>query len=174
MKDSKRGGAIDLGKHLLKAENEHIDVPQAQVASVVREKLTGFMDSITAEFAEAAQTLEEQRLAMGRTSSRRTTRPPIQTRKAPGRRIEVHAARFRKGLRGSMGPRHRPTWEVCRQNELETAACTQRDVDEKQPLIDRQPLERRGLQREIRHARHSHFGELTGLYREATGNHFQN
>ena len=81
---------------------------------------------------------------------------------------QLRAARFRRGWRGlwdRLVGRHA---QLKRENELEVAAETSRDVAEREALIQSQLQERRPLKVEMSAVRRAFEAELTEVYRELT------
>ncbi|TAA53917.1 relaxase/mobilization nuclease domain-containing protein [Shinella sp. JR1-6] len=141
---------------------------QAKIAGLVREKLTGFIDSAASDFAQAAQGIEAKRLAMA--ERHRADRQALQgaqddrwTKEAVER-----GTRFRRGLRGLWDRLTGQAAKLRDQNERETTQAAERDAREKQTLIERQLDERRRLQREIDHTRRLHTKDMALLYRQTS------
>lgn len=139
---------------------------QRHIADKVRAKLKGFVGSATEDFAQAAQAMEAKRLAMvERHRSARRQLQAAQDERWIGEAVE-RAERFRKGFLGVWDRVTGKHAKLRKRNEEETAAAVQRDLVEKQVLIERQLEERQRLQREIQNARRIHARELTRLHRE--------
>lgn len=141
---------------------------QAKIAGLVREKLTGFINSAASDFAQAAQGIEAKRLAMA--ERHRADRQALQgaqddrwTKEAVER-----GTRFRRGLRGLWDRLTGQAAKLRDQNERETTQAAERDAREKQTLIERQLDERRRLQREIDHTRRLHTKDMALLYRQTS------
>jgi hypothetical protein len=139
---------------------------QNHVASLVQEKLTGFLGLAAEEFAQAAQTLEGKRLAM--VEDHRRTRGALQASQNDRwiAEAKARANRFRKGLPGLWDRLTGKHAKLRQENEMETAACLERDASQRQALIETQLRERRDLQREIQDARRSHVRDVTWLHSE--------
>lgn len=171
---NQRGGARDLARHLMKAENEHVEV----------QEIRGFMaDTILGALREAEAisrgTKCRQFLYSLSLSPPETESVPVAAFDDAIERIEA-----KLGLVGhprivvfheKHGRRHAHcVWsritgqhgKLRGQNEAEAAACAARDAAEKQGLIDRQLQERRTLQEEIRCERRQHLREMTWLTRD--------
>jgi hypothetical protein len=147
-----------------------VDEAQEHAASLVRDKLTGFIDSATDQFAQAAHALEGRRMAM--VERHRTERRELQAEHDKRWTVEARARadRFRKGIRGLWDRVTGNHAQLREENERETVACTKRDVDEKQALIDTQLTERQRLQREIKQHRRAHVREIARLHRNTCEN----
>lgn len=139
---------------------------QAKIAGLVREKLTGFIDSATLDFSRAAEGIEAKRQAM--VARHRTHRQALQSAQDERWTKEAveRSARFRRGVRGLWDRLTGQTAKLRDQNESEAYKAAERDAREKQTLIERQLDERRRLQREIDHARRLHTKDRALLYRQ--------
>ncbi|MBN9037588.1 MAG: relaxase/mobilization nuclease domain-containing protein [Rhizobiales bacterium] len=142
-----------------------VDAVKQRIASLVREKLIGFIESATEEFARAAKTLEGRRLAM--TERHRTARRDLHASQETRAIAEARqrADRFRRGILGLWDRITGQHGKLLRQNEEEAAGCATRAADEKQALIARQLEERQRLQLEIQAERQLHVREMTRLFR---------
>ncbi len=142
-----------------------VEEAQKHVAGLVRDKLTRFITSATDEFAQAAQALEVRRLAM--VQWHRIERKEL--RAMHDRRwiaeAKARTDRLRKGLRGLWDRMTGKHAQLRKENEQETAVSAERDVDERQALIDGQLDERQHLQREIRRERSAYVRDVTRVYR---------
>jgi hypothetical protein len=146
-----------------------VEEVRQRLAGIVRDKLGGFIESATVEFSRATLAMEAKRIAT--VERHRSARRELQEKQDERWITEARARgeRFRKGFRGlwdRLTGRHS---KLRRENEIETANCTERDANEKQTLIDRQLAERQALQREIRQARRVHLREVTRLHRQIAG-----
>lgn len=104
---------------------------QEHISGLVREKMAGFIESATDEFAKATQALEGQRLAM--VEQHRNARQQQQAEHDARAVLEARqrAERFRRGLPGlwdRVTGRHAT---VRKQNETEANASAERDAAEK-------------------------------------------
>ncbi|MCM2397755.1 relaxase [Rhizobium sp. S95] len=143
-----------------------VDDAQSRVATLKREKLQSFANSVTEDFAKAAQAVEAKRIVM--VERHRTDRNALQTAQDDRWTQEAieRSARFRKGIRGLWDRVIGKHGKLRDQNAQEVASAAERDAKEKQALIERQLEERQRLQREILAARRVHTYELTKIYRE--------
>jgi hypothetical protein len=142
-----------------------VDDLQKHVAGLVREKLSGFIRTATAEFSRVAESLEGRRLAM--MQEHRSARRDLQAMQEAHRTAEAkaRAARFRRGVLGLWDRLTGTHAKLRAENEDEVAACALRDADETQALIERQLRERRALQNEIVDKRRLHSLELAKMHR---------
>lgn len=138
------------------------------VVGLVREKLSGFVESVTDDFARAAATLEGRRRAM--VERHRAARRDLQAAQEARAIAEARqrAERFRRGLLGLWDRVTGQHAKLREQNEIEAAACADRDAGEKHELIRRQLEERQRLQREIGEERRLHAREMARLYRQVS------
>ncbi|WP_421929790.1 relaxase/mobilization nuclease domain-containing protein [Neoaquamicrobium sediminum] len=139
---------------------------RGHVSRLVREKMAGFVDSVTEEFIRAAQALESQRIALveQQRKARRELHATQEIRAIhEGRQ---RAKRFRKGILGLWDRVTGKQAEIRKENELATAASARRDNTERHALISAQLLERKHLQGEIAEERRAHVRQLAQLYRE--------
>lgn len=145
-----------------------------QILSLVRDKMTGFVENATKDFARVAQLLEGQRLAM--VERHRKARQGLQAKQEARILIEAQqrAGRFRKGLLGLWDRVTGQHAKLRKQNEAEAETCAERNADEKHKLIRQQLAERQRLQREIREERSAHVREMTRLYRNMMNNTIMN
>lgn len=136
------------------------------VSDLVREKLSGFADEITEEFAQASAKLEGKRVVM--VDYHRAARRELQAAQeirgiAEARR---RAERYRKGLLGLWDRVTGKHASIRAQNEVEVTASAERDAAERQALIDCQLEERQRLQQDIRMEREAYARWLARLYRQ--------
>ncbi|MBX3568385.1 MAG: relaxase [Rhizobiaceae bacterium] len=139
---------------------------KAEISRLVREKLAGFLGSITDEFAKAAGELEARRIAM--VGRHRTARSDLQSAQEIRWAAEarIRAGRFRKGLPGLWDRVIGKHAKLRQENETEVKAAELRDAGQKQELIGRQLRERQLLQREIKFARRAHLHTITRLHKD--------
>lgn len=143
-----------------------VDEAKTKIAELVREKMTGFVVSATADFAAAAQAMEAKRLAM--VERHRTARKELQERQEERwtKEAVARSGQFRKGVVGLWDRLTGKQERLRDQNAREVADATHRDRAEKQALIVRQLEERQRLQLEINMSRRVHTREVTRIYRE--------
>lgn len=143
-----------------------VDEVCTRVATIVRDKLSGFADGITDEFAQASAALEGSRLAM--VERHRAARRELQTAQKMRGIAEARrrAERYRKGLLGLWDRVTGKHGSIRVQNEAETSASAERDAAERQALIDRQLKERQRLQQDITMERQAYTRGLARLYRQ--------
>jgi hypothetical protein len=139
---------------------------QEKIRELVRDKLAGFVGSASADFAQATQGLEAQRLAM--VEHHRMERRSLQVAQDERRTREARARaqRFRTGILGLWDRITGQHAKLRRENEEQAGRAAERDADEKQAIVVRQLEERRHLQRELRWARRLHVHDMARLYRE--------
>jgi hypothetical protein len=137
-----------------------------KVASLVRDRLSGFIDSATEDFARAAAQLEGQRLAMVERHRRDRSAFDEAQRQRADDEARQRASRFRKGLLGLWDRLTGKHSKLKDEIECEANTCALRDATERQALIDRQRQERLALQKEIDEERRLHVLELARLHRE--------
>ena len=143
-----------------------VEDTRLKVASLVRDRLSGFIGSVTEDFAHAAALLEGQRLAMVERHRRdRSAFDDAQRRRAADE-ARQRASRFRKGLLGLWDRLTGKHSKLKDEIKREADACVLRDAAERQALIDRQRQERLALQKEIDEERRLHVRELARLHRE--------
>lgn len=142
-----------------------VDEARRHVAGLVREKLAGFVENITDEFARAAEALEGRRL--GLVERHRAARRDLQTKQEARRIAETRrrAERFRKGIVGLWDRVTGQHAKLRKQNEIEAAECADRDAAEKHDLVSRQLEQRRRLQDEIREERRTYARDMARLHR---------
>ncbi len=141
---------------------------QKTIAGLVRQKMTSFIGSASSDFGDAAQAIEAKRRAM--VERHRTDRKNIQSAQDARwvKEAVERSARFRRGVRGLWDRITGQHAKLREQNERETLLAMERDVLEKQAIVNRQLDERRRLQREIDHSRRLHTRELALLHRQST------
>lgn len=143
-----------------------VEETRHKVASLVQDRLSGFISSITEDFARAAAQLEGQRLAMVERHRRnRSAFDEAQRRRADDEACQ-RASRFRNGLLGLWDRLTGKHSKLKDEIEREADACALRDIQERQALVDRQRQERLALQMEIDEERRMHVRELARLHRE--------
>ncbi|WP_186388797.1 relaxase/mobilization nuclease domain-containing protein [Stappia sp. TSB10P1A] len=145
-----------------------VEDTRRKVASLVRDRLSGFIGSVTEDFVRAAAHLEGQRLAMvERHRSDRSAFDEAQRRRADDE-ARHRASRFRKGLLGLWDRFTGKHSKLKDEIEREADACALRDATERQALVDRQRQERLALQKRIDEERRQHVRELARLHREVS------
>ncbi|WP_067338030.1 relaxase/mobilization nuclease domain-containing protein [Stappia indica] len=143
-----------------------VEDTKRKVASLVRDRLSGFIGSVIEDFSRAAAQLEGQRLAMVERHRRDRSAIDEAQRRREDDEARQRASRLRKGLLGLWDRLTGKHGKLKDEIEREANACALRDATERQALIDRQRQERLALQKEIDEERRQHVRELARLHRE--------
>ncbi|MCO5057372.1 MAG: relaxase/mobilization nuclease domain-containing protein [Rhizobiaceae bacterium] len=144
----------------------NVDKAQEHVSSLVRDKLASFIRSASDEFAQAAELLEGRRIAMVERHRKARRELELAQRTRSNDEARRRTERFRKGILGLWDWVTGKHAELRRQNEAEAATCAERDVAEKQALIQVQLQERQRLQEDIRRERQEATRAVTMIHRQ--------
>ena len=142
-----------------------VDKVKEHVSSLVRDKLASFIQNASDEFAQAAQLLEGRRIAMVERHRKARRELELAQRTRANDEARRRTERFRKGILGLWDRVTGKHTELLRQNEAEAATCAERDVAEKQALIQGQLEERQRLQEDIRQEREAASRAITRIHR---------